>query len=187
LNHAGGDLASNYDDLSYLIVPNAAQVGTVILQLARYNDVFLDESFQNGSDGNLYEFNFIGSSTGTTDGNKESPKLTSNPQALAIDLKDLGDSKENYRWHLPLKNNRDEDDYSKLMAVAKAFSLTGTAFIDAITPLIDVDEWLRNAAMATLIGGGDNWLSGPSAEGYNAAFYVRPKDGKVLIFPWDWD
>ena len=62
--------------LSYLIVPNAAQVGTVILQLARYNDVFLDESFTNGSDGNLYEFNFIGYSTTTTDGNKESPKLT---------------------------------------------------------------------------------------------------------------
>ena len=59
LNHAGAGLASNYDDLAYVVSPNTAHTGIDVLQLARYGKDYLDESYANGSDGNLYEYELV--------------------------------------------------------------------------------------------------------------------------------
>ena len=59
LNHAGNGLASNYDDFAFVVSPNTAHTGVDALQLARYSNDFLDESYLNGSNGNLYEYELV--------------------------------------------------------------------------------------------------------------------------------
>ena len=114
LNHAGNGLPSNYDDLAYIIVPRSDHTGTVILELARYEDVFLDESFDNGSDGNVFEYELVYYETNTIDGNVESLKILTGGGIVGTPLKDLGSDKEKYRWNSLIKNNRAEDDYSQI-------------------------------------------------------------------------
>ena len=77
LNHAGG-ITSWYHDLAYMVAPLSSQSGPIILQLARYDDIYLAESFPNGGDGVLFEFEGIGTPNGTVDGNPESLKIGSN-------------------------------------------------------------------------------------------------------------
>ena len=61
---------------------------------------------------------------------------------------------------------------------------TGAAFDAEIDPLIDNDEWMRAMAFESLCGISDTFSRD---NGHNAIFYQRPKDGKMLLLPWDWD
>ena len=74
---------------------------------------------------------------------------------------------------------------ARSVAMSQAFSLTGTAFLNSISSIIDVDQWLRTFAAANLMGISDSFATGGNQ--HNVAFYVRPEDNKVLLFPWDWD
>ena len=89
----------------------------------------------------------------TVDGNPESLK-TPIPLVggIGTDLKDLGDSKENYRWNFQIKNNRARDDYSRIIELGKAFDLNGEELENAVQPLMDVDQWMRSFAMLSLGG-----------------------------------
>lgn len=185
INHAGGNLPSFYDDLAYAIVPTNAQNGPVLLQMAGYGNEYLDESYANGSEGNLFEYEIIYYPQQTVDGNPESLKLTEPNGVKDTPIKDLGGSAEDYRWNYLIKNNRDGDDYSAIISMAQAFTLTGTPFLNAAASIIDVDEWLRTFAAANLMGIGDTYATGGHT--HNIMFYVRPSDGKVLLMPWDWD
>jgi len=185
LNHAGNGLASNYEDFAFVVSPITAHTGMDALQLSRYSNDFLDESYTNGSDGELFEYEIVYYSNTTTNGNVEGPKIQTMAGHLNGPPLDRGDDADRYRWNFILKNNRDEQDYSQIIAMNKAFGLTGTAFLNAITPIIDVDQWLRTFAAATVMGISDTFAT--FGNYHNIVFYVRPADNKVLMLPWDWD
>ena len=55
---AGGSSVSMYDDVSWLVRPSGGTT-IILLQLTRYEDVYLDEQFENGSDGTKFELDDI--------------------------------------------------------------------------------------------------------------------------------
>ncbi|NLH15383.1 MAG: hypothetical protein GX455_02270 [Phycisphaerae bacterium] len=181
-NRAGG-IPGMYDDIIYLLPPRSDMSGTAQLMMARYDDEYLDSQYADGAEGTLYEFELIYHSQSTVDGNPESLKLPPS-SVLQIDLWDLGDDKEGYRWNYLIKNNRAADDFTSMMSMAKAYSLSGTAFSDRIDSEIDADEWMRVFAFESLTGIGDTYNQGLN---HNIMFYVRPEDRRVLAMPWDLD
>ena len=181
LNHAGG-IVSMYDDLAYMIAPDS---GPIILNLARYDSVYLDEQFANGNESPLYEFEAIGYWTSTVSGGPEGLK---NNRARGFiqccDLTDFGTDKEDYRWRFNKKNAREQDDFQRIIEANQAFSLSGNELQAAVNEILDIDQWMRQFAMMSLLGVLDVY----SVVSYqNVMMYVRPEDNKVLIFPWDWD
>jgi len=184
LNHAG-DVPTKYHDLIQVMTPRLDHTGSAELQLARYTDVFLDDQYDNGSDGTVFEYELVyqlppPTDTGTPEGNK-----VPNPdQVVGSALRNLGDNKEGYRWTMLIKNNEDRDDYTRIMQFCKAMELTGTNFIAQITNIIDVEAWLRGTAVNALSGAGDSY-GGDGAQ-HNVQFYVHP-GGRVIYFPHDVD
>jgi hypothetical protein len=183
LNHAGG-MPSNYNDIIKVIAPRSQNTGGALLQLDPYGSDYLNASYKNGNDGNLYKLELIYYPTATVDGNVQSLKVPQNDAVIGADLGDLGSDKENYRYHYLLSNNRDRDDFSDIMAVAKAFSLTGAALDAATRQLLDVNEWMRLFALQALGGVGDAYGQGNP---HNLKLYTRPTDGKTMALQWDWD
>ncbi|MEX2185755.1 MAG: lamin tail domain-containing protein [Pirellulales bacterium] len=185
-NQAGGNLPSRYDDLIYVIAPRSAQTSIAHLRMAGYDSLFLDEQFENGSEGNVYEFEVLRWATTTVDGNAESIKRSaqSGNGYDNVDFQNLGADKEDYRWLFLLTNNRTEDDYSDLIPAVQTFSLSGAALDAAVEQYLDVDQWMRVFAHNSLGGVRDayNWDNH-----HNMRVYTRPDDGKLLALPWDWD
>ncbi|MCX7427728.1 MAG: lamin tail domain-containing protein, partial [Planctomycetia bacterium] len=183
IDHAG-DFVSVYTDLAKVIAPNPTHTSTAELQLAYYDDVVLESQFDSGGEGGLFEYELVYYPVTTDTGTPEGLKLP-NPDGVAgIWIQNLGDDKEAYRWYLLNKTNLEADDYDRLIEYAKVFGLSGSALHSQIDDYIDVDEWLRAFAFATLSGAGDNYASYAQ---HNAYLYVRPEDGRVLYFPHDMD
>lgn len=182
--HAG-NLPQLYDDLIHVVAPQSRHTGSAMLSTARYNDVFLDNQYENGSQGTLFEYELIYYPT-TTTGGPEGLKIPNPDDVRGVNLGDLGDSKEPYRYHYLIKNNRRQDDYSRLMEFLEAIGRRQTEpdFFTRLEPLMDVDQWLRSFAVQVLTGIGDSYASGSQ---HNGMFYVRPSDQKVLYMPWDMD
>ena len=67
INHAG-NLPQIYDDLIHVIAPDSAHTGSAMLNMARYNDVFLDSQYENGSQGTAFEYELIYYPTSTIGG-----------------------------------------------------------------------------------------------------------------------
>lgn len=204
---AGGGIAGMYDDVINIMLPNyegmfsdlgidttnvaswSALNGPSQMLMARYSDVFLDAQYEDGGDGKLFEYELIYYSTKTVDGNVESLKLPpgffdSGFPVNEVDLADKGDNVEAYRWYFLTKNMRQNDDYTGIIDMNMAFSLTGNAFAETIDTVIDVDQWTRTLAFQALNGIGDTFNGGLN---HNMQFFVNPEDGRVLLFPWDWD
>lgn len=183
-NHAG-DIPSMYSDLLYVDAPTVSD-GTAILQLARYNDIYLDGQYENGSDGTEYEYELVYTMVLSNPSDPESLKLAGEGPfpVHGVSIRDMGDDKEAYRHNYQIKNNRAEDDYSGMITTAQALSLVGSEFYDATAEVLDVDQWLRAYAAMSLIGAGDHYSTGIQ---HNAIFYTRPEDDKTLMFPWDMD
>ena len=181
-NHAG-QIPSMYNDLVFVDGPTV-RPGTAILQLARYNDVFLDSQFTNGSEGTTYEYELIYAMQESS--GRESLKFAQEgPSVVGIPVgTDLGDEKEFYRHYFLLKNNRSRDDYEPMIALAQALSKRGDEFDLATQQVMDVDEWMRAFAALSLSGANDNYNAGSQ---HNAIFYQRPSDGKMLLLPFDMD
>jgi len=163
-NHAG-DIPSGYDDLVHVISPNPQFNRSALLVMARYGDVYLDSQYDNGSDGTVFKMEGFG--------------------PVRDDLGDLGADKESYRPYVWIRNNRAADDYSGIIAAGQVLALSGSALEAAAPDVIDVDQWARTFTIASLSGLGDGYTQHPSS--HNMNFYVRPSDGRVLAFPWDWD
>jgi len=49
---------------------------------------------------------------------------------------------------------------------------------------MDVDSWMRGFALTALTGLADTYNNGL---GHNIELYVRPRDGRVMLLPWDQD
>jgi hypothetical protein len=186
VTHAG-DIPHEYSDIIRAITPRNTHTGTAMLMMARYGDVYLDSQYDSGGDGTLFEYELIYyPATMSVAGDPESPKLGW-PQAdgvVGVNIRDLGDDKERYRWPFLIKNNRDSDDYSRIIDLAKTFSLSGAAYNDQIDETIDVDQWLRAFAVGVLTGINDSYFVGSQ---HNLELYVRPEDDRVLLFPHDMD
>ncbi len=183
VNHAGG-IAGMYDDLVWVIAPRAEHTGTALLLMARFNDVFLESQWPRGGDGTLYTYELIYYPTTTADGTQEGLKLPQPDEVTGVDIQDLGDDKELYRWFFLIENNRARDDYSDLMRFCKNFAAPANVLEDRAAEVMDVDQWMRTFAMYSLCGIGDTYTQGLF---HNNMYYVRPEDGRVLVFPWDMD
>ncbi len=179
MTHSGG-VPSEFNDLIHVISPRSAHTGAAELQLARYGSIFLDSQFENGSEGNLYEYELIYyPTTADADGYKR-------PQpdfVVGTGIRDIGDDKEEYRWNYLLKNNRDRDDFEGMIQYAKLFSMPDDAFQAALPSLVNVDGWLQGMAFAILSGAGDQY--GANSQ-HNGMFYQQA-DGLFTYFPHDLD
>lgn len=183
VNRAGG-LPGMYDDLVQVFAPRPAEDSTALLIMAKYRDVFLDSQFENGGDGEMYKLELVYYPTSTVTGDPQSLKLPQPDLVLGTDIKDLGDDPEAYRWTFLKENHVARDNYAPMIALAKAFSLTGTNLDARTRELVDVDEWMRAVALLGLIGGADMYTFGNS---HNLIIYFRPEDGRGMAFPWDLD
>ncbi len=187
INHAGG-LPTRYDDFVHLVRPTSVTNGPAIMTLDPYGTDYLDAQFDNGSDGTVYKMEGVSYQLTTTDGNPESLKI---PQPLgwisAVDLEDLGDDKEQYRWMWLLQNGRDRDDYSGLITLAKTLGLTGADLEQQANQVLDVDQFMRTFAFMSLVGANDAYSQGMGGAPHNIDFYAPPDNGKIIALPWDWD
>ncbi len=183
-NHCGG-VPTRYHDLIQVIAPRLEHTGGAELQLGRYTDIFLDDQYENGSDGTVFEYELIYQLNSTDTGSAEGNKIPAPDSVVGIGITNMGNDKEPYRWTYLIKNNEDQDDYSRVIPWAKWMASSGTAFTSAINTYIDPDQWLRATAINVLSGAGDSYAGDGSQ--HNVQFYVRPSDGKVLLFPHDMD
>ncbi len=183
ISHAGG-VASLHDDLVRLISPQAGHTGPALLQMARYGGDYLDSMYRDGGDGGLWKLEIAYHTTGTDNGLPTGNKLAQEGSISNVDFGDRGTDPEAYRWFYRSENHTDRDDFAPAMAVVQALGKSGTALDAAIDPLIDNDEWMRAMALESLCGIGDVFSRD---NGHNGNLYQRPKDGKVLLLPWDWD
>ena len=186
MSHAGGGLPSEYNDLFHIITPRAEHTGSAEAQLARYSDIFLDEQYENGSAGQLYEYELTYIPTQTVDRNAQSRKQPNPDTVDGIQIRYQGESNEDYRWGFLNKNNRVQDNYEQFKIFTEVMSIRDDQeFQERIGDVIDVDQWLRSFAFSTITGHGDNY--GADGSQHNLQLYVRPSDNRVLFFPHDLD
>ena len=183
MTHAGS-VTGEYNDLAQALTPLAEHTGPAELQLDRFSGLVLDAQFPDGASGPLFEYELIYYPTTTDDGTPEGLKLPQPDSVVGTALTDLGDDPEAYRWDFLLQSNEREDDYDELVDTCQVFG-TATDLAAQGDAVIDVDEWLRAFAFATLSGAIDNY--GGDGSAHNARFYVRPDDRRVLYFPHDLD
>ena len=183
LNQAGG-LPANYCDVVYVIYHLSGNVGAATLDLAPYDSTYVDSQWVGNNDGTLFKLEGIRVYETTDNGTPEGYKL---PQPVDFvwnyDISNLGNDPEQYRWSILMQSKRTRDDFSRVVAMGKAFSLTATPLQQAAAAAIDVDEWARYFALQTLVGvtdiyGADN--------PHNIAFYARPDDGRLVVLQNDW-
>lgn len=167
-----------------LISPQAGHTGPALLQMARFGGDYLDSMYQDGSDGLLYKMEMAYHTTATDNSLPTGNKLAQESSISNVDFGDRGAEREAYRWFFRNENRSAQDEAAAMLAVTRAFAKSGAAFDAEMDPLIDNDEWMRAMALESLCGISDIFSRD---NGHNANFYVRPKDGKMLLLPWDWD
>jgi len=179
ISNSGG-VISRYYDFVKVLAPNSSLTGGGLLQMARYGDVFLDSQFENGGDGQLYEYELIYYPTSEDGNGFKRPQPDS---VIGSGVSNAGDDPELYRWFFLNKNNREADNFAPIMAYNKHFSKSGASFDAGLEDIVDVDSWFRGMAYAVLSGAGDNAGSGSQ---HNGMYYARP-DGRVMFLPHDMD
>ena len=180
-----GLVHAEHNDLVHVVAPRATHTGPAELQLDRYTNLVLDAQFDRGADGLLYDYELVYFPYTTEDGSPEGLKLPQPDAVVGAPITDLGDDPEVYRWTFMLQNNEHLDDHGPAVRLAQTFSLPDAAFFAAVEDVIDVDQWLRAFALASLAGAVDNY--GGDGAWHNARFYARPSDGRLLYFPHDLD
>jgi hypothetical protein len=183
MNHAGG-LPDMYNDLVRIITPRPQHTGYGMLLMAKHDREFLASSYADGEDGGLFKLELAYFPLTTVDGNPQSPKMPQPDDVIGFDLQDRGNDPEAYRWFYLKENHQDRDDFTQIIQLAKAFSLSGSALDSRSQELMDVNQWLRVFALKSLSGDADTYGFGYP---HNQLFYFRPSDGKALTFPWDLD
>jgi hypothetical protein len=181
MNRAGG-VTTKYCDWIKVIAPKFQRTSAAQLQLGHYSDVVLDGQFDHGSDGNLFEFEYVYYQVATNSaGYKVSANRGHTEKAMSAYS---GNNKEDYRYTFLIKNHRARDDYSALMNFVAVMGSSGTAFNSHVDGVADVNQWLRAFAFAIANGCRDNFSVGSHHNGY---FYQRPSDGRFLYIPHDMD
>ncbi len=182
-NHAGGLLGIECD-LVQVFAPRSQEDGTGMMRMAAFDDDYFAGQFQNGDEGNHYMQELIYFPTTTATGDPQAPKLPQPDDVINTDIQNWGDDQENYRWIFVQENQANLDDYSRIIALNKAFSLTGAALDAQTRQLMDVDNWMRTLAFKAFLGDADTYTAG---YGHNWKLYFRPQDGRALGLLWDMD
>ncbi|MEN8772995.1 MAG: lamin tail domain-containing protein [Akkermansiaceae bacterium] len=177
---SSGGVPGEFNDLAYVISPNPIHTSAAILQMARFGSVFLEDQFEDGSDGTVYEYELVYYPTTTDAGGYKVPEPD---RVVGRDINNMGDDPEAYRWTYLIKNNQEFDDYQPAMALGKQFSKSTADFNTSVADVLDVDQWLRALAYSCASGAGDSFYTNSN---HNGQFYGRP-DGKILYFPHDID
>ena len=177
---SSGGVTGEHNDLAYVISPNPVHTSAAILQMARYGSDYLADQYDNGDLGTVYEYELIYYPTSTDAGGYKIPEPDS---VQGLDIKNLGDNPEDYRWTYLLKNNQQFNDLQPAMTLAKQFSKSTAEFNATVADVLDVDQWLRALAYSAATGAGDSFFANGNHTGQ---FYGRP-DGKILYFPHDMD
>lgn len=190
LNRAGGAKASNYDDLGFLVSPQRSHSHEVIVQLARYENIYLNEQFVNGADGTKWELDDVtvpSSPAGGPEGLKrdtvvnESNDIGVNSSIAA----QKGLDPEFYRAHLLIKSNRSKDDFQSIVRLAQAIHQQDeTALFEQTNEVMDVDLWMRHYAHQSYFG---NWDTYGFRRPKNLRLYLRPEDNRFIPLFWDCD
>lgn len=183
-NHAGGGSYGVECDLGQVFAPRSQDDSTCMVKMSAFDASYFAGQFKNGDDGNLFKLELIYYPTATVTGDPQAWKPAHPFAYLSLEIGDWGDDPENYRWNYLQENHADQDDYSQIVALAKAFSLTGAALDATTTQLMDVDQWMRAIAIRDLAGDIDTLTR---VNCHNALFYFRPDNGKALLLPWDMD
>ncbi|MGY8687907.1 MAG: CotH kinase family protein [Verrucomicrobiales bacterium] len=179
-----GGIPSTYDDVVFIETPNPAESSLAQLRMARYGAAYLDGQYENGAQGATHKFELIYHPT-TTIGNRVDALKGPYTAVLGIDIQDMGDDKEAYRFNYLPTNNRDRDDFTGIIRLGDAFSArTDSLRREMIPQAIDVEQWMRVFAFQSLIGVADTYNMGLE---HNLVLYTRPSDQRVLAFPWDLD
>ncbi|MCA9212919.1 MAG: lamin tail domain-containing protein, partial [Planctomycetales bacterium] len=187
INRTGGTKASQYDDIGYLLANNRGHSHEFLLQLARYESLYLNEQFENGSDGTKFEVDDVtvpsggpaeGLKTGTDVNTGQDIGGTGNSWASQRD------NPEFYRGHILIKSNRAKDDYASIVRLAQAIHLEGDELFQATNEVMDVDLWMRHYAHQSFLGAWDTYGFGRPK---NLRIYVRPADDKLIPLMWDCD
>lgn len=183
-NQAGGGVAAGYDDIAHILTPRPQDAGRCFLSMTRTTDTLLDTQY--GGGGTVYNLELLYTPNSTVNGNPEAPKLNFPyvHDSGAPDIQDLGDDKETYRWNFQPRNNRTRDDLAPIMALCKAFELSGPALDSRTRQIMDVDQWLRCFAMQSLVGNDDTYTR---LYNHNFRMYQRPRDNRLVALPWDLD
>ncbi|MHA3774016.1 lamin tail domain-containing protein [Verrucomicrobiota bacterium sgz303538] len=195
---SAGGIPGSQDDLCRIIAPLSKHTGSAILVKERYDSAYLNNQYDNGSDGRMFKFEYIyypytttgnSSSPGNTGAAVESLKYPEPDNVVtSVSVRNLGNDKELHRWHWLIQNNEEVDDYSGLMTWLSAFGRSSVAdaqYFSDTAAMMDVDEWLRSFAVEMLFGIGDNYGGGDVY--HNAIVYQRPTDGRWMFFPHDMD
>ena len=186
LLQASGGVPSFYDDAINFVSPDGRDNGRAVLRLARYGDVYLDGQYENGSDGNVFDFDLLYTPLGTVDGNPESLKIV-RPYTHDDgrgDFTSYGADKENYRHVFGLQNNRTADDYSGLIQFLSAFDNNGDELFAQVDQIADIDQFARVFAAMSLIGNDDFYTR---IHPHNFRMFENPETGKFEAMPWDLD
>ncbi|MDG2381281.1 MAG: lamin tail domain-containing protein [Pirellulaceae bacterium] len=187
LNRTGGSKASQYDDIGYLLSANRAHSHEFLLQLARYENLYLNEQFEDGSDGTKFEMDDV---TVPNGGGFERLKTGTDVNTgqdiggTGTSLQDQRDNPEFYRGHLLIKSNRAKDDYQAMVRLAQAIHTNGMELFERTNEVMDVDLWMRHYAHQSYFGAWDTYGFGRPK---NLRMYVRPADNKVIPLMWDCD
>ena len=72
------------------------------------------------------------------------------PDVLGVELADLGDDREAYRWHFLIRNNRERDDYSQLIRMCKAFDNSGATLEKATGTVVNLSRTLGTLSYSRL-------------------------------------
>jgi hypothetical protein len=183
VNHAGGILGYS-PDLAQCFAPRSQEDSTAILRMAAFDGGYFDDLYPDGSDGNLYTLELIYYPTTTATGDPQAPKLPQPDDVLNVEIQDRGADRESYRWIFLQENHAELDDYSGVIALNKAFSLTGTALETQTRQIMDIDQWMRTLAFKAFTGDVDTFSYGLN---HNWKIFFRPTDGRALGLLWDMD
>ncbi len=194
MNRAGGGRTTMYDDISYLVVPeHRAQNGhnhEILLNLARFETIYLDEQFENGGQGTKWELDDVVFPSAPVGREPEGLKA----DTMVIETADIGvnsditflqgNDPEFYRAHVLIKNRRVDDRFDALKEFAHGIHTSGEALFEASNAVMDVDLWMRHYANQSYFG---NWDTYGFRRPKNLRMYQRPSDGKIIPFFWDCD
>ena len=197
LINAAGGLPENYNDIAWMVGPRADIGGTARLELTEFDSDFFDDDAPDGTQGTAFKMEGIRQYEKTVDATAIDAKPESRKKpwdpigwVWGFDIGNQGDNGTNpelYRHGLRYSSNRAQDDNSKMVAAALAFSQPAGPTLDArVAAAIEVDEWMRCFALQSLSGIGDAYGT-PSGNPHNLNFYAPPGAGKVIAVPWDWN